>query len=61
MSKDDKAILNMISSYLGRAIDVVDDLSPDGSHELAIVISNNELPTISELQVLVTSLKKLAK
>jgi len=60
MSDDDKAIFKMIANYLHRAIDAIEQLSPDGAHALAIVISDNELPHVGDLETLVTNLKKLS-
>ena len=61
MSEDDKAIFKMIALYLGRAKDAIDQLSPDGAHELAIIISDNELSPIGDMQTLITELLKRSK
>ena len=61
VTKDDKAIYKMIENYLTRAMDAINELSPDGAHELAIVISDNELPHIGDIQTLVNELKRLQK
>ncbi len=60
MTDDDKAVCKMIASYLERAIDAIQELSPDGAHNLAIVIADNELPHTGDLEALVTNLKKLS-
>jgi hypothetical protein len=61
MSDDDKAIYKMIASYLERAIDAIQELSPDGAHALAIAIADNELPHTGDLETLVINVKKLSK
>lgn len=61
MSEDDKAICKMIVNYLDRAIDAIQELSPDGAHALAIAIADNELPHTGDLESLVTNLKKLSR
>lgn len=61
MSDDDKAIFKMIVNYLTRAKEAINELSPNGLHELAIVISDNELSTIGDMQTFITALKKLTK
>lgn len=60
MTEDDKAICKMIVNYLERAIDSIQELSPDGAHELAIAIADNELPHTGDLEALVTNVKKLS-
>ena len=47
MTEDDKAICKMVAHYLERAIDAIQELSPDGAHSLAIVIADHELPHTS--------------
>ncbi len=61
MTDYDKAICKMVIHYLDRAIDAIQELSPDGAHELAVVIADNELPHTDDLESLVKNLKKLSK
>ena len=57
MTDDDKAVCKMIAHYLERAVDAIQELSPDGAHALAIVIADQELPHTGDLEALVTNLK----
>lgn len=59
MNELDKAICKMIADYLDKATEAIEHLSPDGAHEVAVVIADNELPHVGDLQILVTNLKKL--
>jgi hypothetical protein len=61
MTKDDQATCTMIVHYLKRAIDAIGELSPDGAHEVAVVIADNKLPHEGDLQSLVTIFEKLSK
>ena len=62
MSKDDKTIIKMAILYFSKGIDAIEDLSPDGSHELAEAIADDDDSLIvSDLQAFVNLLKKLAK
>jgi hypothetical protein len=51
----------MIADYLDKALDAIEHLSPDGAHEVAVVIADNELPHVGDLQLLIMNLKKLLK
>jgi hypothetical protein len=61
MTKDDQATCKMIVHYLKRAIDAIWELSPDGAHEVAVVIADNKLPHEGDLQALVTIFEKAAE
>ena len=61
MSEDDKAIFKMIADYLQRAVDSINELSPEGQHILSVVVSEFELPHEGDLETLITQLRKIAK
>ncbi len=61
MTKDDKAIFKMIATYLTKAKESIDELSPAGLHDLAILISDNELSPIGGMQTLITEIKRISK
>jgi hypothetical protein len=51
----------MIADYLDKALDAIEHLSPDGAHEVAVVIADNELPHEGDLQALAFNIKKLSR
>ena len=62
LSKDDKTIIKMAILYFSKGIDAIEDLSPDGSHELAeAMTADNDSSLMGDLQAFVNLLKKLAK
>jgi hypothetical protein len=61
MTKDDKAVCKMIAHYLKRAIDAMDELSPDSAHEVAVLIAEYGLSHEGDLQALIINLEKLSE
>lgn len=61
MNELDKAICKMIADYLDKAIEAIEHLSPDGAHEIAVVIADNGLPHERDLKALAFNIKKLSR
>lgn len=61
MNELDKAICKMIADYMDKAIEAIEHLSPDGAHEVAVVMADNELPHVGDLQVLAFNIKRLSR